>query len=101
MASQNKKSHTKSLTSRKAAKAQRKQEKREIMQAFKSARIVLNSISSFVFFATLRLCVRSFLLSCMSLLLFSSSLALAAPPTKFFEAHCVSCHDASSKKGDL
>jgi cell wall assembly regulator SMI1 len=25
----------------------------------------------------------------------------AAPPAKFFEAHCTSCHDAATKKGDL
>src|SRR5215211_6725718 len=25
----------------------------------------------------------------------------AAPPAAFFEVHCVSCHDAASKKGDL
>lgn len=29
------------------------------------------------------------------------SLASAAPPAGFFEAHCVSCHDAVTKKGGL
>jgi hypothetical protein len=27
--------------------------------------------------------------------------ALAAPPARFFEAHCVSCHDADTKSGGL
>jgi hypothetical protein len=31
----------------------------------------------------------------------SSVVAHAAPPAKFFEAHCYSCHDADSKEGDL
>lgn len=44
------------------------------------------------FFAALRLCV--------SFCLFSSS-AFADPPTKFFESHCTSCHDADLKKGGL
>ena len=52
----------------------------------------LPSLSSFVFFASLRLCVTACLFS---------SIAVAAPPTKFFEAHCNSCHDAEAKKGDL
>ncbi|HUR53122.1 MAG TPA: DUF1592 domain-containing protein, partial [Gemmataceae bacterium] len=30
-----------------------------------------------------------------------SSVCTAAPPTKFFEAHCNSCHDADTKKGSL
>jgi hypothetical protein len=46
----------------------------------------LNSV-----FASLRLCV--------TLLL--SSPAVAAPPAKFFETHCTSCHDADSKAGGL
>jgi hypothetical protein len=29
------------------------------------------------------------------------SIAFGAPPTAFFGAHCVSCHDADSKKGGL
>jgi hypothetical protein len=62
------------------------------MRRVKFTAPVFNSIFSSVFFASLRLCV--------SFCLFSS-VAIAAPPTKFFEAHCVSCHDAESKKGGL
>ncbi|MFO0801770.1 MAG: DUF1592 domain-containing protein [Gemmataceae bacterium] len=36
----------------------------------------------------------------MSLLLVSSQ-AQGAPPAKFLEAHCTSCHDSATKKGDL
>src|SRR5262245_3457059 len=28
-------------------------------------------------------------------------IALSAPPSAFFAAHCVTCHDADSKKGGL
>ena len=49
--------------------------------------------------ASSRLCV-SLLLICVSLLLLSSP-AFAAPPAKFFEAHCTSCHDADTKEGGL
>src|SRR4029077_16036948 len=28
-------------------------------------------------------------------------LGYAAPPAKFFEAHCLSCHDTSNKQGGL
>ncbi len=45
-----------------------------------------------VFFASLRLCVSFLLLS---------SVASAAPPGKFLDAHCTSCHDKDTKKGGL
>ena len=39
---------------------------------------------------------------CVSVVsLFCCDPAAAAPPTKFFETHCVSCHDADSKSGGL
>ncbi|MFO0824229.1 MAG: DUF1587 domain-containing protein, partial [Gemmataceae bacterium] len=41
------------------------------------------------------------LLAAALLALVLPTVAVAAPPTKFFEAHCVSCHDAESKKGGL
>ena len=48
--------------------------------------------SRLYFLAALRLCV-SFS--------FFSAPATAAPPTKFFEAHCHACHDAGTKQGGL
>jgi hypothetical protein len=39
------------------------------------------------------------LLACLLALL--PAAAVAAPPTAFFDAHCVSCHDADAKKGGL
>ncbi|HEY1190080.1 MAG TPA: c-type cytochrome domain-containing protein, partial [Gemmata sp.] len=38
---------------------------------------------------------------CVSLLLFCAPVAFAAPPAKFFEAHCNSCHDADTRSGGL
>jgi hypothetical protein len=35
------------------------------------------------------------------LLLTSTGIGRGAPPTKFFETHCVSCHDADTKAGGL
>ena len=62
------------------------------MQTVQPRATGFHSISSFVFFASLRLCVS---------LLFFSSPAFAAPPVAFYKAHCVSCHDADTKSGGL
>jgi hypothetical protein len=43
------------------------------------------------------LTARCTLLSCLAAL--APSVAGAAPPAKFFDAHCVVCHDADTKKG--
>ena len=48
--------------------------------------------SSLLFFAPSRLCVGLLLLTAP---------AVAAPPTAFLRAHCVSCHDADGKAGGL